>query len=63
MYLVGLHVYYKMIHGPHNIKFNVHERLDTLLPLMMETEQVSEIFEIYSQIMRLVAQGHCITLN
>jgi hypothetical protein len=52
-----------MIHGPHNIKFNVHERLDTLLPLMMETGQVSEIFEIYSQIMRLVAQGHCITLN
>jgi len=32
---------------------HVQERFDTLLPLMMETEEVSEIFELYSQIMRL----------
>jgi len=32
---------------------HVHEHLDTLLPLMMETEVVSEIFELYSQIMQL----------
>ena len=24
MYLVGLHMYYKMIHGPYNIKFIIH---------------------------------------
>ena len=23
MYLVGLHIYYKMIHGPYNIKFTL----------------------------------------
>ena len=23
VYLVGLHIYYKMIHGPYNIKLNV----------------------------------------
>jgi len=32
---------------------HVHKRLDTLLPLMMETEKLSEIFELSSQIMRL----------
>ena len=24
MYLVGLHIYYKMIHGPYNIKYVIH---------------------------------------
>ena len=23
MYLVGLHIYYKMIHGPYNVKLNI----------------------------------------
>ena len=31
VYLVGLHIYYMMIHGPYNIKLNAHKFTATSL--------------------------------
>ena len=43
MYLVGLHIYYKMIHGPNNVKWKIS------YGLMFDLPRFKSIYECFSK--------------